>query len=87
MYYSYFLFISIHAVFSAVTLLLLPHSQGNIWLFEDTVLITGKLPGRFYTLLRAQFTFISVTESEVLICSRTLNLFLFRLHFEFQASS
>ncbi|XP_028279650.1 protein FAM171B [Parambassis ranga] len=31
-------------LFSAVTLLLLPHSQGNIWLFEDSVLITGKLP-------------------------------------------
>ncbi|XP_037617603.1 protein FAM171B [Sebastes umbrosus] len=33
-------------IFSAVTLLLLPHSQGNIWLFEDSVLITGKLPDR-----------------------------------------
>ncbi|CAB1434649.1 unnamed protein product [Pleuronectes platessa] len=32
------------AVFSAVTLLLLPHSQGNVWLFEDSVLITRKLP-------------------------------------------
>ncbi|TKS65845.1 Protein FAM171B [Collichthys lucidus] len=31
-------------IFSAVTLLLLPHSQGNIWLFEDSVLITRKLP-------------------------------------------
>ncbi|XP_068165733.1 protein FAM171B [Antennarius striatus] len=31
-------------IFSAVTLLLLPHSQGNVWLFEDSVLITGKLP-------------------------------------------
>uniref|UniRef100_A0A667WU50 Family with sequence similarity 171 member B n=1 Tax=Myripristis murdjan TaxID=586833 RepID=A0A667WU50_9TELE len=31
-------------IFSAVTLLLLPHNQGNIWLFEDSVLITGKLP-------------------------------------------
>uniref|UniRef100_UPI0037E99585 protein FAM171B n=1 Tax=Semicossyphus pulcher TaxID=241346 RepID=UPI0037E99585 len=31
-------------IFSAVTLLLLPHSQGNIWLFEDSVIITGKLP-------------------------------------------
>ncbi|XP_071779821.1 protein FAM171B [Centroberyx gerrardi] len=30
-------------IFSAVTLLLLPHNQGNIWLFEDSVLITGKL--------------------------------------------
>lgn len=28
-----------------VTLSLLPHSQGNIWLFEDSVLITRKLPG------------------------------------------
>ena len=37
---------SLPAVFSAVTLLLLPHSQGNIWLFEDSVLITGKLPGK-----------------------------------------
>ncbi|XP_068446929.1 protein FAM171B [Clinocottus analis] len=33
-------------IFSAVTLLLLPHSQGNIWLFDDSVLITGKLPDR-----------------------------------------
>ncbi|XP_051913073.1 protein FAM171B [Hippocampus zosterae] len=31
-------------IFSAVTLLLLPQRQGNIWLFEDTVLITSKLP-------------------------------------------
>ncbi|KAM9767040.1 LOW QUALITY PROTEIN: protein FAM171B [Menidia menidia] len=31
-------------IFSAVTLLLLPHSQGNIWLFEDSVLIAGKVP-------------------------------------------
>ncbi|XP_037122947.1 protein FAM171B [Syngnathus acus] len=31
-------------IFSAVTLLLLPQRQGNIWLFEDTVLITAKLP-------------------------------------------
>ncbi|KAM4602197.1 protein FAM171B [Polymixia lowei] len=31
-------------IFSAVTVLLLPHSQGNIWLFEDSVLITGKFP-------------------------------------------
>ncbi|KAF3688420.1 Protein FAM171B Precursor [Channa argus] len=31
-------------IFSAVTLLLFPHSQGNVWLFEDSVLITGKLP-------------------------------------------
>ncbi|XP_007553760.1 protein FAM171B isoform X1 [Poecilia formosa] len=31
-------------IFSAVTLLLLPHSQGNIWLFEDSVLITRNLP-------------------------------------------
>nr|XP_057908365.1 family with sequence similarity 171 member B [Doryrhamphus excisus] len=31
-------------VFSAVTLLLIPQRQGNIWLFEDSVLITAKLP-------------------------------------------
>uniref|UniRef100_A0A3Q3SZ61 Protein FAM171B-like n=1 Tax=Mastacembelus armatus TaxID=205130 RepID=A0A3Q3SZ61_9TELE len=31
-------------IFSAVTLLLLPHSQGNVWLFEDSILITRKLP-------------------------------------------
>ncbi|XP_024144674.1 protein FAM171B [Oryzias melastigma] len=31
-------------IFSAVTMSLLPHSQGNIWLFEDSVLITRKLP-------------------------------------------
>ncbi|XP_023280701.1 protein FAM171B-like [Seriola lalandi dorsalis] len=31
-------------IFSAVTLPLLPHSQGNVWLFEDSVLITRKLP-------------------------------------------
>ncbi|XP_014847076.1 PREDICTED: protein FAM171B isoform X2 [Poecilia mexicana] len=31
-------------IFSAVTLLLLPQSQGNIWLFEDSVLITRNLP-------------------------------------------
>ncbi|XP_016894079.1 protein FAM171B isoform X2 [Cynoglossus semilaevis] len=31
-------------IFSSVTLLLLPHSQGNVWLFDDSVLITGKLP-------------------------------------------
>lgn len=40
-------FFCLPAVFSAVTLLLLPHSQGNIWLFEDSVLITRKLPGKF----------------------------------------
>ncbi|KAL6115270.1 fam171b [Pungitius sinensis] len=33
-------------VFSAVTLLLLPHSQGDVWLFDDAVLITGKFPDR-----------------------------------------
>ncbi|KAM8904739.1 protein FAM171B isoform 2-T2 [Spinachia spinachia] len=33
-------------VFSAVTLLLLPHSQGDVWLFEDAVLIAGKFPDR-----------------------------------------
>ncbi|XP_061685932.1 family with sequence similarity 171 member B [Syngnathoides biaculeatus] len=32
-------------IFSAVTLLLLPQRQGNIWLFEDSVVITAKLPG------------------------------------------
>lgn len=31
-------------LFSAVTLVLLPQSQGNIWLYEDSILITGKLP-------------------------------------------
>ncbi|KAK7893546.1 hypothetical protein WMY93_022698 [Mugilogobius chulae] len=31
-------------LFSAMTLALLPQSQGNIWLYEDSVLITGKLP-------------------------------------------
>ncbi|XP_061533527.1 LOW QUALITY PROTEIN: family with sequence similarity 171 member B [Phycodurus eques] len=31
-------------IFSAVTLLLLPQRQGNIWLFEDSVVITAKLP-------------------------------------------
>ncbi|XP_028661883.1 protein FAM171B isoform X1 [Erpetoichthys calabaricus] len=30
-------------IFSSVTLSLHPQSQGNIWLFEDSVLITGKL--------------------------------------------
>ncbi|XP_054915199.1 protein FAM171B [Poeciliopsis prolifica] len=33
-------------IFSAVTLPLLPHSQGNIWLFEDSVLITRSIPDR-----------------------------------------
>ncbi|KAM9328347.1 protein FAM171B [Pholidichthys leucotaenia] len=32
-------------IFSSVTLLLLPHGQGNIWLFDDSVLIKGKVPG------------------------------------------
>ncbi|XP_028661884.1 protein FAM171B isoform X2 [Erpetoichthys calabaricus] len=32
-------------IFSSVTLSLHPQSQGNIWLFEDSVLITGKLSG------------------------------------------
>ncbi|XP_077370166.1 protein FAM171B [Festucalex cinctus] len=31
-------------IFSAVTLLLLRQRQGNIWLFEDTLLVTAKLP-------------------------------------------
>ncbi|XP_049629146.1 protein FAM171B [Suncus etruscus] len=30
-------------IYSSVTLSLFPQSQANIWLFEDTVLITGKL--------------------------------------------
>ncbi|XP_035249042.1 protein FAM171B [Anguilla anguilla] len=30
-------------VFSSVTLSLFPHNQGNIWLFEDSVLISGKV--------------------------------------------
>ncbi|NXG71534.1 F171B protein, partial [Baryphthengus martii] len=30
-------------IFSSVTLSLFPQSQANVWLFEDTVLITGKL--------------------------------------------
>ncbi|XP_030637678.1 protein FAM171B [Chanos chanos] len=31
-------------IFSSVTLSLIPQTQGNIWLFEDTVLITQKTP-------------------------------------------
>ncbi|XP_019897751.1 protein FAM171B isoform X2 [Esox lucius] len=31
-------------IFSSITLSLLPQNQGNIWLFDDSVLITGKLP-------------------------------------------
>lgn len=31
-------------IYSAVTIPLLPHSQGNVWLFDDSVIITGKLP-------------------------------------------
>lgn len=38
--------VRLSSVLSVVTLLLLPQAQGNIWLFEDSVLITGKLPGR-----------------------------------------
>ncbi|MGH0116210.1 UNVERIFIED_CONTAM: hypothetical protein FKN15_000137, partial [Acipenser sinensis] len=30
-------------LFSSVTLLLIPQNQGNIWLFEDSVLINGKI--------------------------------------------
>ncbi|XP_041116269.1 protein FAM171B isoform X2 [Polyodon spathula] len=30
-------------IFSSVTLSLIPQNQGNIWLFEDSVLITGKI--------------------------------------------
>jgi hypothetical protein len=33
-------------VYSSVTLSLFPQSQANIWLFEDTVLITGKFAGK-----------------------------------------
>lgn len=36
-------------VYSSVTLSLFPQSQANIWLFEDTVLITGKLAGKYST--------------------------------------
>lgn len=43
-------------VFSAVTLPLLPHSQGNIWLFEESVLITRNLPGRFTFTSASKFT-------------------------------
>uniref|UniRef100_A0A8C8BQ69 Family with sequence similarity 171 member B n=1 Tax=Otus sunia TaxID=257818 RepID=A0A8C8BQ69_9STRI len=32
-------------IYSSVTLSLFPQRQANIWLFEDTVLITGKLSG------------------------------------------
>ncbi|XP_052359985.1 protein FAM171B-like [Oncorhynchus keta] len=35
-------------IFSSVTLSLLPQNQGNIWLFDDSVLITGKLPDISY---------------------------------------
>lgn len=35
----------IAAVFSSVTVSLLALNQGNIWLFEDSVLITGKTSG------------------------------------------
>jgi len=34
-------------IYSSVTLSLFPQSQANIWLFEDTVLITGKLAGKY----------------------------------------
>lgn len=37
-------------VFSSVTLPLLRRNQGNIWLFEDSVLITGKPSGTVYIL-------------------------------------
>lgn len=39
--------VSVHgsSVVSVVTLLLLPQAQGNIWLFEDSLLITGKPTG------------------------------------------
>lgn len=42
-------------VYSSVTLSLFPQSQANIWLFEDTVLITGKLAGKYTTLLLRKF--------------------------------
>ncbi|XP_030066313.1 protein FAM171B [Microcaecilia unicolor] len=35
-------------IFSAVTISLLPQSQANIWLFEDTVIITGRLTDAKY---------------------------------------
>ncbi|KAL1022134.1 hypothetical protein UPYG_G00022580 [Umbra pygmaea] len=35
-------------IFSSVTLSLLPQNQGNIWLFDDAVLITGKVPDISY---------------------------------------
>uniref|UniRef100_A0AAZ3S5G4 FAM171 N-terminal domain-containing protein n=1 Tax=Oncorhynchus tshawytscha TaxID=74940 RepID=A0AAZ3S5G4_ONCTS len=38
----------VYTVFSSVTLSLLPQNQGNIWLFDDSVLITGKLPDISY---------------------------------------
>lgn len=34
------------SVVSVVTLLLLPQAQGNIWLFDDSVLISGKPAGK-----------------------------------------
>lgn len=39
--------VSVHgsSVVSVATLLLLPQAQGNIWLFEDSLLITGKPSG------------------------------------------
>ncbi|XP_028810968.1 protein FAM171B isoform X2 [Denticeps clupeoides] len=36
-------------IFSSVTVLLLPQTQGNIWLFEDTVLITRKTSASDFT--------------------------------------
>ncbi|RXM37292.1 Protein FAM171B [Acipenser ruthenus] len=41
--YKLGLTLTIVALFSSVTLLLIPQNQGNIWLFEDSVLITGKI--------------------------------------------
>lgn len=35
----------VSSVVSVVTLLLLPQAQGDVWLFEDSLLITGKPAG------------------------------------------
>lgn len=39
------------SVFSSVTLALLPQTQGNIWLFDDSVLITQKTSGMSHSPL------------------------------------
>ncbi|XP_032148611.1 protein FAM171B isoform X1 [Sapajus apella] len=41
-------------IYSSVTLSLFPQSQANIWLFEDTVLITGKLAGFLFPDAKSQ---------------------------------